>query len=113
MNKHIWVKECAAAITVCDAEGIIIEMNDAAIMTFEKDGGEKLIGKNFLDCHPEPSRTQLEELLKTQKTNVYTIEKNGAKKLIFQIPWYNDGKYGGIVELSLVIPDVMPHFVRS
>ena len=39
MTDHAWIKEFPAAITVCDAEGIILEMNDKAAKTFEKDGG--------------------------------------------------------------------------
>jgi transcriptional regulator with PAS, ATPase and Fis domain len=113
MNAHAWIKEFAAAVTICNAEGIIVEMNDRAIKTFENDGGEKLIGSNLLDCHPEPSRSILRGLLRDQKKNVYTIEKNGVKKLIYQSPWYIDGKFSGLVELSLEIPFEMPHFVRS
>ena len=41
------------------------------------------------------------------------IEKNGVKKLIYQAPWYEEGVYRGIVELSLPIPFDLPHFVRS
>lgn len=108
-----WVKEFPCAITICDTEGIIIGMNDKSIATFENDGGEQLIGKNVLDCHLEPSRTQLKELLQSQRKNVYTIEKNGVKKLIYQSPWYKDGEYGGIVEISIEIPFEMPHFIRS
>jgi hypothetical protein len=44
---------------------------------------------------------------------VYTIEKNGVRKLIFQAPWFQDGKYAGLVELALEIPAEMPHFVRD
>jgi len=112
MNLHEWIKEFPGAVTVCDTEGIIIEMNDKAITTFESDGGSKLIGTNLLDCHPEPSRSQVVELLRTKKKNIYTIEKNGIKKLIYQSPWYNNGKFAGLVELSLEIPFAMPHFVR-
>jgi len=36
-----------------------------------------------------------------------------VKKLIYQGPWFQDGKYGGLVELSLEIPMEMPHFVRQ
>jgi len=36
---HEWIKEFPAAITVCDLNGIITEMNDKAISTFAKDGG--------------------------------------------------------------------------
>lgn len=113
MLDHDWTKEFPAAITVCDPKGIILEMNDRAIATFEGDGGKDLIGSNLLDCHPEPARTKTEELLRGQRTNVYTIEKGGKKKLIYQAPWYANGVYGGLVELSLEIPDPMPHFKRE
>ncbi|HEY9152149.1 MAG TPA: hypothetical protein VIN60_04630, partial [Anaerolineales bacterium] len=103
MNEHDWIKEFPAAVTVCDAKGIILEMNDKAAKTFEKDGGYTLIGKNMLDCHPEVARAKTEKLLATKEKNVYTIEKNGIKKMIFQSPWFKDGIYAGFVELSLEI----------
>ncbi len=108
-----WIEEFPAAITVCDADGTIIEMNHASIRTFAADGGEELIGRNVLDCHPEPSRSTLEGLMQSHEVNAYTIEKGGRRKLIYQAPWYRDGEYAGLVELSLVIPSDMPHFVRS
>ena len=46
-------------------------------------------------------------------SNCYTIEKNGVHKLIYQSPWYVKGEYGGLVEISVEIPNPMPHFVRS
>jgi PAS domain S-box-containing protein len=108
-----WFKEFPSAITVCDKEGIIIYMNDKSCKTFEKDGGEKLIGTNVLDCHPEPSRTKLKKMLSEGKTNSYTIEKNGIKKIIHQSPWFEKGAYSGFVELSIEIPLTMPHFKRG
>ncbi len=108
-----WVKEFPGAATVCNREGIILEMNEKAFKTFEKYGGASLIGKNLLDCHPEPAKSKLKELLETQKRNAYTIEKNGIKKIIYQSPWYENGEYMGFVELSLEIPLDMPNFVRK
>lgn len=108
-----WTREFPAAITLCDSEGIILALNDKACETFASDGGIVLIGKNLLDCHPEPSRTKVAELLRTRKPNVYTIEKNGVKKLIYQSPWYVKGAFAGLVELSLPLPAEMPHFVRD
>lgn len=108
-----WVKEFPAAITVCDPEGILITMNDKAAKTYEKDGGYELIGTNMLNCHPVSARVKAGNLLETKSKNVYTIEKNGVKKLIYQSPWYNDGQFAGIVEISLEIPEDLPHFIRS
>ena len=113
MNEHDWIKEFPAAVTVCDESGIILEMNDKAAKTFESDGGRELIGSNMLDCHPEPARKKTERLLASRQKNVYTIEKNGVKKLIYQSPWFKDGRYAGFVELSLEIPFEMSHFIRS
>lgn len=113
MNEHEWIKEFPAAVTVCDPQGIILTMNDKAALTYEKDGGYDLIGRNMLDCHPEQARIKTEKLLADREKNVYTIEKNGIKKLIYQSPWFKDSDYAGIVEISLEIPFEMPHFLRG
>jgi len=113
MNEHDWVKEFPAAVTVCDPQGIILAMNDKAAKGFEKDGGYKLIGANLLDCHPDPARAKTERLLAAREKNIYTIEKNGIKKLIYQTPWFKSGVYAGFVELALEIPFEMPHFIRT
>jgi len=113
MTSLDWIGEFPAAITICDPAGVILDMNDRAAATFQADGGRDLIGKNLLDCHPEPARTKTQRLLSTQIANVYTIEKHGVKKLIYQTPWFSGGKYAGFVELSIEIPFDLPHFVRS
>jgi transcriptional regulator with PAS, ATPase and Fis domain len=113
MNEQPWIKEFPAAITVCDEEGIILEMNDNAAKAYEKDGGYELIGSNMLDCHPDPAREKTERLLAARAKNVYTIGKNSIKKLIYQSPWYKNGEYAGFVELSLEIPFELSHFIRS
>jgi hypothetical protein len=113
MTKSAWVKEFPASITVCDASGIILEMNDRSAGTFEKDGGLGLIGKNMYDCHPGLAREKVAALLASGSPNCYTIEKAGVKKLIYQSPWFEEGTYRGFVEISIPIPETMPHFMRD
>ncbi|MFW9922210.1 MAG: PAS domain-containing protein [Candidatus Thorarchaeota archaeon] len=108
-----WVKEIGIAITVCDIEGKILEMNDKSSETFAKDGGKELIGQSVYSCHPERAQKILRGLLENKQTNCYTIEKNGIKKLIYQSPWYENGQFKGLVEFSLVIPFEIPHFIRE
>lgn len=108
-----WLREFPGAVTVCDAQGIVVALNDRSAQTFAADGGIDLIGQNMLECHPGDSREKVEAMLADPQLNVYTIEKNGKKKLIYQSPWYQDGKYAGFVELSLEIPFEMPHFIRG
>ncbi|MFA6924086.1 MAG: diguanylate cyclase [Bacteroidales bacterium] len=112
MTKNNWIEEFDAAITVCNKEGVIIYMNKKAIATFDKYGGAKLKGTNVLNCHPESARSKLKEMLISEKSNIYTIEKEGIKKIIIQKPWYDKGKQNGIVEISVEIPAQMEHFVR-
>ena len=112
-SEHAWVKEFPGGVTVCDTDGIIIEMNDKSATIFAEDGGRALIGKNVFDCHPEPARSELKQLMQARQRNVYTIEKKGVKKMIYQSPWYQNGEYAGFIELSLEIPFELPHFVRG
>jgi transcriptional regulator with PAS, ATPase and Fis domain len=108
-----WKDELSVAITVCDTNGTILEMNKKSAESFPKEGGYDLIGKNLFECHSQDSVNKIHELIAEEKTNVYTIEKNGIKKLIYQAPWFDNGKLKGLVELSFVIPFNMPHFIRS
>jgi hypothetical protein len=113
MTQHDWEREFPGAITVCDRDGIIVKMNERSAHVFAEQGGKALVGSNLLECHPEPSRSKVAALLASQQANVYTIEKRGVKKLIYQSPWYRDGEYAGLVELSVEIPFELPHFVRE
>jgi transcriptional regulator with PAS, ATPase and Fis domain len=108
-----WMNNIDVAVTVCDREGIIVYMNDKATQVFADDGGKALLGKKFWDCHPEAAREKILQIMEQRTTNSYTIEKKGVKKLIYQTPWYENGFFKGLVEISLVIPFTMPHFVRS
>ncbi len=113
MPVSAWVKELPAAVTVCDLEGMIIGMNDVSAKTFERYGGLELVGKNLMDCHPEPARSKLAAMLESGGQNAYTIEKNGVKKIIHQLPWHENGELRGLVEISVEIPREMAHFVRK
>ena len=113
MTEHAWVEGFSGAVTVCDERGILLAMNEKAAQAFSEDGGRALIGTSVLDCHPEPARSRLADLLENPRTHVYTIEKKGVKKLIYQAPWHRDGRFAGLVELSLEVPFETPHFVRD
>jgi transcriptional regulator with PAS, ATPase and Fis domain len=101
------------AVIVSDTNGTIIYLNEKAVKNFEKNGGRNLIGKNLKDCHQDYSNKKILEMMATREKNVYTIEKKGKKKLIYQTPWYKGDEFGGLVELSLEIPFEMPHFIRD
>lgn len=108
-----WTSEFPAPMYVCDPDGVTLWMNDAAARDVAAEGGQSLVGTNLLDCHPPAARELLAGMLAEQRTNIYTIEKGGVKQLIYQSPWYQDGRYAGFVEIDLPIPFEMPHFVRQ
>ncbi len=109
-----WVSSFPAAVTVSDLELSIVYMNEAAIANYSADGGKALLGKKMLGCHNENSKAIIQRLIKDGGTNVYTIEKAGRKKLIYQSDWKDkEGKIAGLVEVSMVLPGNLPHYVRS
>ncbi len=107
-----WFKEFPSAVTVCDREGTVIAMNDKACATFADEGGAKLIGHSLQDCHKPETWARIQYMLETGSGNTYTIEKNGNRKLIHQQPWFKNGKVAGLVEISIILPEEMPHHVR-
>jgi transcriptional regulator with PAS, ATPase and Fis domain len=108
-----WLKQINAAVTICDEQGMIVYMNERSEEVFETDGGKELVGKSVFDCHPEPALSKLKELLSSGGTNVYTIEKNGKKKIIYQSPWRTENAVAGMIEISFELPAELPHFVRK
>lgn len=110
MPDWAWGMNCA--VTVCDADCKILYMNERSRATFA--GRGELIGENLMQCHSERSKEIIRRLLAEGGSNCYTIDKLGQKKLIYQTAWRRkeDGKVGGLVEISIVLPDEMPHYVR-
>ena len=97
-------------IFVRGALGVILYMNDRARQTFASHGD--LLGKNLFECHSEASKAKIRHMLATGESNAYTISKNGQRKVIYQTPWRRDGEVAGMVEISMVVPEDMPHYVR-
>lgn len=101
-------KEINVAVTVSDAEGNVVYQNDSSC-----DVNGDVRGKNMMGCHNERSQQIIRHMLEHAATNVYTISKKGKKKLIYQTPWYENGETKGLVELSIIIPEEMPHYDRG
>jgi hypothetical protein len=113
-DRHAWADEFpGSTITVCDKDGRIIALNGDARRSFAEQGGGRLIGSNIFDCHPEPARTKFRALMDSRRQNIYTIQKGGRRKLVFQTPWFIHGEFAGYLDLTLEIPWDMPHFNRD
>jgi transcriptional regulator with PAS, ATPase and Fis domain len=108
-----WLEQIPCAVTVCDRNYKILYMNELEAKYNAEDGGKALIGKNLMDCHPPKAQKKLKEVMVSGKPNVYTIEKNGTKKMIYQCHWKRRGRVSGLVQLTFVLPKDVPHFIRS
>lgn len=109
-----WAFRMNCAVTVADADCNIIYMNERSRETFAKRGGADLIGHNLMDYHNDNSKAIIRRLLSEGGTNCYTIEKEGVHKMIYQTAWRDENDVvAGLVEISMVIPTEMPHYIRS
>lgn len=107
-----WAEDIDAAVTVCDKEGKVLYMNQRSRNTFSKDGSS-MVGQNLMPCHSERSKAIIHDMIENNHSHCYTISKIGLRKLIFQTPWRKDGNVEGLVEISIVLPDEMPHYDRG
>lgn len=113
MDINEWFTQFPGAITICDQEGILLEMNAAAEEILAEEGGRDLIGSNILDCHPEPARGKLIQMMKDLKSNVYTTHENDTKRLVYQAPWTRGRQYAGFFEISIEIPRDFPGLTQD
>ena len=105
-----WAEVTGCAITVCDAEGVILYMNAKSRENHSRYGN--LIGKNLMDCHSERSKEIIRRLLETGGQNIYTIRQGETRKLIYQSVWKEDGKVTGLCEISFELPENIPEHTR-
>jgi len=107
----MWAEKMNCAVTVCDKDGIVLYMNERARETFAKHGD--MVGRSLIPCHSDRSRSIIASMLDEGHSNAYTIEKEGKRKMIYQTPWRDAaGNIAGLVEISMVIPADMPHYIR-
>ncbi|MFO7568986.1 MAG: PAS domain-containing protein [Smithellaceae bacterium] len=102
-----WLDELPVGITVCDAKGTILSMNDRAALIFKQSGGRDLIGKNLLECHPPAAQKKVEDLFARKEPNAYTVEIKGVTFMLYQAPRHENGRFEGFVEFIFALPDVM------
>ncbi len=112
-NPIDWLEALPCSVTVCDRDYTVLYLNDRSATVNAKDGGKALRGRNLRECHPPLAFDKLEQVMASEGPNVYTIEKNGVRKIVFQAHWKREGRDAGLVEITFEIPPNTPHFVRT
>ena len=94
-----------AAVTIADQDYQISFMNDRAAVFYAEDGGEKLIGRNLLDCHRDEHKTVIRAAYDRYRagdltpTRYHAQKEGGSPESIVHIPLMVEEQFRGIAEL--------------
>jgi hypothetical protein len=108
-----WFDQLPCAITVCGADYTILYLNARSAEVNAADGGRSLVGQDLRKCHPREAKAKLRAVMAADRPNVYTVEKGGVRKVVFQAHWRRAGRKAGLVEVTFELPPDAPHFVRG
>ncbi len=84
------IDQDSCPIVICNLEHTILYMNPTAITRYAKRGGEKLVGKNLLDCHKKQSKEQIQKVLlwfqeSKEHNRIYTFYNKKENKNVYII----------------------------
>lgn len=91
-------------VVICDLEHTVLYMNPVAIARYANFGGEKLIGKSLMNCHPAAARAKIEQVVAwfaedVTHNRVYTFYNEQENKDVYMIALRDqDGKLIGYYE---------------
>lgn len=97
------VDQDRASVVICNLKHEIIYMNPAAVYSYEKRGGDKLIGKSLLECHNQESRDKIQQVVDwfaADKNHniVYTFHNEKQNKDVYMVALRDEGKLIGYYE---------------
>ena len=82
-------------VVICDLQHTIRYMNSAAIQRYAGFGGEKLIGRNLIDCHNPQSKARIEQVLNwfgsdRSRNRIYTSYNEKENKDVYMVALRNE-----------------------
>lgn len=97
------VDQDRAAVVICDLKHEIIYMNPAAVESYAKRGGDKLIGRSLLDCHNTESVEQIKKVVEwfaedESHNIVYTFHNEKQNKDVYMVALRDNGSLIGYYE---------------
>ena len=87
------VDQDRASIVICNLKHEIIYMNPAAVNSYAKRGGDKLIGRSLLDCHNQESRDKIQKVvtgLRQMRAITLSILSIMRSKIKMFIWWHSE-----------------------
>ena len=97
------VDQDRAAVVICNLKHEIVYMNPAAVLSYEKRGGDKLIGRSLLDCHNSESVEQIKKVVDWFAADeshniVYTFHNEKQNKDVYMVALRDGDKLIGYYE---------------
>ena len=97
------VDQDRAAVVICNLEHEMIYMNPAAIESYAKRGGDKLIGRSLLECHNPQSVQQIKKVVAWFNADeshniVYTFHNEKQNKDVYMVALRDAGQLIGYYE---------------
>ena len=97
------VDQDRASVVICNLKHEIIYMNPAAVISYAKRGGDKLIGRSLLDCHNPESRDRIQQVVDWFAVDeshniVYTFHNEKQNKDVYMVALRDEGKLIGYYE---------------
>lgn len=92
-----------AAVVICNLRHEIIYMNPAAVSSYAKHGGDKLIGRSLLECHNPGSREKIQRVIDWFAADeshnlVYTGHNEKHNRDVYMVALRDGGKLIGYYE---------------
>ena len=97
------VDQDRASVVICNLEHEIIYMNPAAVQSYVKWGGDKLVGKCIFDCHNPKSKEAIQKVVDWFAADeshnlVHTFHNEKQNKDVYMVALRNEGKLIGYYE---------------
>lgn len=97
------VDQDRSSIVICNLKHEIIYMNPAAVSSYAKRGGDKLIGRSVLDCHNPESRDKIQQVVEWFAADeshniVYTFHNEKQNKDVYMVALRDEGNLIGYYE---------------
>lgn len=87
----------SCAVVICNLAHEIVYMNPAAIIRYEKRGGQALVGQSLLDCHNPQSIEKIKNVVlwfeeSTEHNKIYTFYNEKENKDVYIIALRDEDK---------------------
>ena len=89
------LEQDTAPVVLCALDHTVVYMNPAAIRRYAQQGGENLLGKSLMNCHPPKARAIIEKVLdwfreSPDHNRIYEFRNDEENKDVYMIALRDD-----------------------